>query len=57
VVHLAIPCVSVCIIASSAAESAAVVGALLDKVVYLFTNKDVRGEKKKVNGQEVGAES
>jgi hypothetical protein len=36
VVHLAIPCVSVCMTASSAAEFAAAVGALLDKAVYLF---------------------
>ena len=41
VVHLAIPCVSVCMTASSAAEFAAAIGALLDKAVYLC-----RGNKK-----------
>jgi len=57
VVHLAIPCVSVCMTASSAAEFAAAVGALLDKAVYLFRDKKggaVRKKKKNVCGRNMG---
>ena len=56
VVHLAIPCVSVCMTASSAAEFAAAVGALLDKAVYLFRTQGRGSEKKKcfVCGRNIG---
>ncbi len=59
VVHLAIPCVSVCMTASSAAEFAAAVGALLDKAVYLFRTQGRGSEKKKKKclREEHGAES
>jgi hypothetical protein len=58
VVHLAIPCVSVCMTASSAAEFAAAVGALLDKAVYLFRTQGRGSEKKKkCLREEHGAES